>query len=201
MLHFVLRILIADPHAVLWYRPHALRCAPASREDWEPTSNLSLILKFGKVRNSPPLPITATKHTFLSRRIVNRKLLYLTSTHRAHEDGRPSTTRDPHILVSEYRCTALPLSNLSRCRLLYAMVTPEPCTIDGTPPNIDSHTLKTTTLNVDIQSLVGSMSTIGVAPARDVFESTIAILTLVAVRFLVRFLSLHPLIGYRTRMR
>ena len=123
------------------------------------------------------------------------------STHRTHEDGRPSTTRDPHILVSEYRRTTLPLSNLSRCRLLYTMVTSEPCTIDDAPPNIDSRTMKATSLNVDIQSLVGPMSTIGVAPARDVFESTIAILTLVAVRFLVRFLSLHPLIGDRTKMK
>ena len=70
------------------------------------------------------------------------------------------------------------------------MTTLEPWAVGGSPTNVEYHPATATMLNADIE----------VAPVKAVFESIIAILTLVKVRFLL-FPLLHPLIGDTTRAR
>ena len=65
------------------------------------------------------------------------------------------------------------------------MVTPEHRAVGDAPSDIDSHSEMVATLNADIQSLVTSKEIIRTAPVKAAFDSVIAILTLVAVRFLV----------------
>ena len=55
------------------------------------------------------------------------------------------------------------------------------------------------TLNADIQHFTTFKDTGEVSPAKVIFASAVAILTLVRVRFLVQPLHLHPLIPDRTK--
>ena len=80
------------------------------------------------------------------------------------------------------------------------MTTLEPWAVGGSPTNVEYHPATATMLNADIEALTAFKDTIEVAPVKAVFESIIAILTLVKVRFLL-FPLLHPLIGDTTRAR
>ena len=80
------------------------------------------------------------------------------------------------------------------------MTTVEPWATGGSPPNIESRLATTTMLNADIETLIAFNDIVEVAPVKAVFESIIAILTLVKVRFLL-FPLLHPLIGDTARAR
>ena len=80
------------------------------------------------------------------------------------------------------------------------MTTVEPRAIGGSLPNIESHLATTTMINADIETLTAFKDIVEVAPVKAVFESIIAILTLVKVRFLL-FPLLHPLIGDTARAR
>lgn len=60
--------------------------------------------------------------------------------------------------------------------------------VDGIePPNIADRLAAAASLNADIQSLITSKDRIDTHPLKVVFESVVAILTLVRVRFLVQF--------------
>lgn len=63
----------------------------------------------------------------------------------------------------------------------------------------DYHSATTTALNTDIQHFTTSRCMVEVSPVKTVFESVVAILTLVRVGFPVQFLYFHLLIGDRTR--
>ena len=75
------------------------------------------------------------------------------------------------------------------------MVTPEHREVGDAPSDIDSHSGMVATLSTDIQSLVTSKEIIRTAPVKAAFDSVIAILTLVSVRFLVPFSLFQPLMG------
>ena len=73
------------------------------------------------------------------------------------------------------------------------MTTSEPWAIGDTPPDSGYHTATTAVLNTDIETLTASKDTVKAAPVKAVFESVVAILTLVRVRLLVLSLFLRPL--------
>ena len=69
----------------------------------------------------------------------------------------------------------------------------EPWAFGDAPSDTDSHSETIATLNADIQSLVTSKEIIRIAPVKAAFDSVIAVLTLVSVRFLVPFSLFQPL--------
>jgi len=81
------------------------------------------------------------------------------------------------------------------------MSTLEPWAVDDTPPNSEYNTATTAMLNTDIETLTASKDTVKATPVKAVFESVIAILTLVRVRLLVPFSFSRLLIGDTTRTR
>jgi len=81
------------------------------------------------------------------------------------------------------------------------MATSESRGVDGIPCAIEHHLTITAILNTDIEILTALNDTLNATPIKSIFESTIAILTLVRVRLLVLFLFLHSLIGNTVRTR
>ena len=81
------------------------------------------------------------------------------------------------------------------------MAASESRAICDTVPNIDCHSEATVALNTDIRSLTTSKDRVEPALAKEVFESVIAILTLVRVSVPVRFPLLHSHIGGTSRTR
>jgi len=81
------------------------------------------------------------------------------------------------------------------------MTTPESWAVGDTPPNIEHQPAITAVLNAEINTLTVFKDSIESTPIKAVFESVIAILTLVRVRFPVLVPLLHPLISGTTRTR
>jgi len=81
------------------------------------------------------------------------------------------------------------------------MATLEPWGVDDVLSTIEHHSSTATILNTDIETLTVFKDTLKATPIKPIFESFIVILTLVRVRLLVLFLSLHPFIGNTVRTR
>ena len=81
------------------------------------------------------------------------------------------------------------------------METSDPCTGRDTIPNIGCDPETIIAMNADIKSLTTLKDTFEPAVVKGVFESVIAILTLVKVIFPVPFSLLHLLIGGTNRTR
>jgi len=81
------------------------------------------------------------------------------------------------------------------------MATSEPWGVDGIPPTVEHHQAITTILNTDIETLTVLKGTLKATPIKPIFESVIAILTLVRVRLLAPFPLLHSLTGDTARTR
>ena len=71
------------------------------------------------------------------------------------------------------------------------MTTLEPCAGGDTPPDVGCHSATSAALSADIDSLTALKYTIEAAPVRAMFDSVVALLTLVRVRFLALF-PFHP---------
>lgn len=80
------------------------------------------------------------------------------------------------------------------------MTTPEPRAVGDIPPNVESHSATTTSLNTDIDTLIAFENTAEAAPVKAVFESVTTVLTLVGVGLFIPFKILHALIEDTTRM-
>ena len=86
---------------------------------------------------------------------------------------------------------------------------PQPCSMPasvswaaGDPtPNLKSNSTMTVALDGYIEALTAAKSTVEITPVKAVFESTIAILTLIRVKNIILFLFSHPLIRGTTRTR
>lgn len=87
---------------------------------------------------------------------------------------------------------------LSRLYLPHIMATLKPPAIGDTPSNVYPHSTMAAALNADIQSLTTFKDMVQDATVKEVFESVIAILTLIRVRFSPQFLTSFPLIDDRT---
>jgi len=81
------------------------------------------------------------------------------------------------------------------------MATLEPWGADDIPSTIEHHPAMTAILNTDIETLTAFKDTLKANPVKPIFESIIAILTLVRVRLLVLFPFLHSLTGNTVRTR
>ena len=81
------------------------------------------------------------------------------------------------------------------------MTTFEPWEVDGPTHNPESNSATTAVLNVNIETLRASKNTVEITPAKAVFESTIAILTLVRVRVPAPLPLFRSLICDTTRTR
>ena len=68
-------------------------------------------------------------------------------------------------------------------------------------PNLKSNSTMTVALDGYIEALTAAKSTVEITPVKAVFESTIAILTLIKVKNVILFLFSHPLIRGATRTR
>jgi len=79
------------------------------------------------------------------------------------------------------------------------MTAPKPWAVGDMPTDVAHRSTATTMQNSDGETLTAVKEIIESTPVKAVFESVIAILTLVQVRFIVLFRFLHLLIGDATR--